>query len=419
MPAWDISATSNVTTAGTSSGGNATKKVVDNLNKISKIKTSTRGFGKTEKGKYGTYLTNPKEGNWNAQAAKINALKNKQIVTETIYSKKLKDITKGTFMFQMAMLGVTFSLQGLIGKFTGIWGEALSGVSDIEKNALGGILAQTFGGMDTGVSIDQMIKNSFNAQAIMGAMSGIFEQIFGNMINDSNMQKVKETFETFRNFLNDPAIKTSMKQIFSDTLQAVKDLVPLAEKLVPILSGITSSGILKYMILLYAAAVLLQPVFAVLQLILMLIASGVSVAAMTAFATSIIAIGTVAILVGGVLINAANEYAQSGNLIQAVIYGFVDTFSAFIDSMGAMLTVLLGGSGQFKYVQGSLENLVKRGNMGTYGTVGSSNNLDSYNSSVNKAVGDTYNLNFNRTVSDTDATRYADLIKQSKANGFS
>ncbi len=338
--------------------------------------------------------------------------KQQTIINKTMekFNKGLKDLTKQTFMLQMGMLGVAFSSQALISSFQSMAMSGLAGLADTETAIKNMVLSDTFAGTDfmKNLNMDEFIKNSLLAKGAIAAFQSILVDIFNKVFsNKGTADNIKNAIITLVTELTKPEFIAAVTGIVAAITKPefVKSLTDAALQIANLTNQLGEAGLLDKIILLIVACQFLMPVFAAAQLALLIIQAGFG-----AVAATIAGVAFVILFVIGIIVNSFNEFKKSGDYIQSIIYGIIDTFGALVDFFGGMMNILFKWTGQFNYVQGSFEKQMK------YKTYGSNDfaELQGTTAETEKLKTEYNNYIFNKNVSTQEAAELIANIKSSR-----
>lgn len=340
-----------------------------------------------------------------AAIANENSLRNKG-------NKFLKAATKQTFMLQMGMLGVAFSTQSLISSFQSLGMAGLAGIADTETAIKNMVLSDTFAGTSFMKNLDmnEFIKNSKLAEGALAGLQSIIVDITNKVLTDpETKENIKNAIITLVEELTKPEFIAAVKGIV-DAITS-KDFITNMTNAALAIANLTKSlgegGLLDEIIYVIIACQLLMPVFAALQLILLLISSGVAAATVGAF----ILIGIVVLFVIGTIMNVINEFGKYGNIFQAIIFGLIDSVGAVADVIGGLLHLIAG----VEYHQGDFTRNFKSMAAQTYGFKYNPEEYDTKSKieELKNAGNTTYNVTFNKNVT---SQQYSEIMSAIKSN---
>jgi hypothetical protein len=129
---------------------------------------------------------------------------------------------------------------------------------------------------------------------------------------------------------------------------------------------------------------------------------------------TIAAVGFVVYLVIGTIVNAIEEFKQSGDIIKSIIFGWLDTFATVVDAIGGILNMLLGWTGKFHYEQGSFLAWSKGAYNNALYPGSSTQSVTPQSSSGNTTI-----INYNKSVSTQSAKELEELLKKINATSVS
>lgn len=339
--------------------------------------------------------------------------KQKQLSLSEHFNKIMKISTTRVFMFQMAMLGVAFSLQGLMAQFSGIFSGGLSGLADTEGAIKNMVLSDAFAGTDIldKINMDEFVDSSLKAQGTLGGLNSVLTQMFNKVFSDpETIDKVGTAIQQLITALTSQKFIDAVLGIVDAITdpEFVKSMTDAAQQIAELVKWLGDNGLLGKIILLMIACQFLMPLFAIIQIALM--ALGL-VAFAEIIAVVIIVIGVLMFLAG-----AFRDFGKSGDIVTDVINVVLNAFiqlaevltfipRVIFDFVLKGISELTGGlinlANPFKSSVDSLYQLKDMVNAGK----GSEGQV--YDTTTHQYT----TINFNKPVNSTDADAIATAIK--------
>lgn len=339
-------------------------------------------------------------------AVKRQKQEQKQISLFTKFGNGMKTLTKQTFMLQMGMLGVAFSSQSVIASLQGLAMQSLTGLADTEGAIQNAILSSVFGsdvmgGM--GVSIEDIVQSSIKAKGVLADLNSILVLIAAKVLADPEVMKaITDAIKQVTAKLSDEKFIQSIKDIVIEVAKAAPKLMDVLPPLADFIKKLGEEGLLDKIILLVGACMLLMPVFASLQLLLLIIASPEILGAL---------LGGLAILI--FLFQTAQDLIKKFNTIMEIIS---DPLGNITDIFYLLWDCMLGIISPLKIFSDFITNLydLMTGKQDLMKT--GSNMVGS--ALTNNPGGAVYNIIFNKPVGNQSVAEVTGAIKGVKARGY-
>ncbi len=349
---------------------------------LSKISSRT---GKLQTGNIKTALAQPEKDakiaqrQQNAQTRYTYAVKNAMDMESkrraiaktqnywmTKINKTLRPFNKAIFETQMATLGVAFSFMSLINTVTGMFTK----LTDLSGNIKGAAMSKALGGVDVlsnlGIDYKTFVDGWKSMTSILGIVNTMIEGIVAKALTPDIVKAITDVLSALSTELGKPEVTKALQEIVLALVDLAKAVIPLIVPLATIITYLGETGLLKVILAIILAASILLPFlslvggsFTVLSSSLTIL-SGIFTVILPLLATvsavtvaTFAAIGVVVLLVVGTIVNAFAEFQKTGDIVKSIIFGFIDTFGAFVDAIGGILNTLLGWTGKFNYTAGS------------------------------------------------------------------
>lgn len=321
-------------------------------------------------------------------------------------NKRLQPYNKAIFQTQMATLGVAFSFMSLQNSVMG----AVQSLTDLGGNVKATALGKSFTGVDILGSLDIDYKTLVDGwKAITGILSlvqSLMVGIISKALTPDIVKAITSVIAALAAELGKPEVVKALQQLVLALIDLVKSVIPIIVPLSNLVVLLGESGLLKVILGVILSASILLPLFSLIGGAFTVFSSILTFATpVIALLTTVVgylatalgltgaglgaviaAIGIVVLLVVGTIVNAFAEFQKTGDIVKSIIFGFIDTFGAFVDAMGSLMNMLLGWTGRFNYVEGTATRELKN-MMGGYSN---SSVVNNYN--INGDVFDTASL---------------------------
>jgi hypothetical protein len=246
------------------------------------------------------------------------------------FNKNMKIATTRVFMFQMGMLGVAFSMQGLIAQINGIITGGLSGLADTEGAIKNMVLSDVFAGTDflDKINMDEFVDNSLKAQGTLGGLNSILTQMFNKVFsNQETIDKVSSAISLLVEKLTAPEFISALLGIVSAITEKgfIESLTNAAKEIANLINALGKAGLLDKIILLVIACQFLMPLFAGIQLALMILGTVVFI--------KVIIVILAVIAVVYFVIKAFEDFGKSGDIVRDVINVVLNSFITLVQFM--------------------------------------------------------------------------------------
>jgi len=300
----------------------------------------------------------------------------------------LRPLNKAFFNVQMATLGVSFSFMTLQNTLM----SAFTGLTDLSGNIKAAALGKAFTGIDTmgllGINYKTFVEGWKSMTGILSVVQTLVQGIIAKALTPEITKSIIEVLTALATELGKKEVVKAIQDLIKAFLELIAAIIPVIPKLAEFISFLGETGLLKYLLAIILAAGILLPwlsliggAFTLLSSILTGISSIAAILAPLLGVTGaglgavLAAIAVIVVIVIGTIVNAFNEFQKTGDIVKSVIFGFIDTFGFFVDTIGMILNTLIGWTGKFNYTYGSATTGLK--NMaGGYSTSTVTNNYN-------------------------------------------
>jgi hypothetical protein len=282
--------------------------------------------------------------------------------------RRAKDLNRGFFQMQMSTLGVAFSFMTLQNSIVGIF----TSLTDLPGALKGMALGKAFGGVDIagsmGVDTGQIVEGWKRITGIMSMMQTVFVSFAALVLSPELMDAIAKFFNELGKSLADPKMVAALQALVLAAVDFGYALLPLLPVLADVILALGEAGVLKWLVgfvlmagVLLSAMSLLGWGFQAVLLVIELLAPWIVatlVPAITGFFAALgIGVGTLLLVIAGVLIifdvliRVIQEFWNEGISLQSLFNGLIkafnDVYNVVVWVMNA-ISGLLGMGSMFK-----------------------------------------------------------------------